>query len=85
MVEDWELGQLFWNSLKHNNDEQLACQDVKNKFFDHFCNKTDLHFFLGTNFIQHSQKSRNPFIIIGLFYPPKVSKPNTTQLKIDFD
>ena len=85
MVEDCELGQLFWNSLKHKQDEQLACQDVKNKYFDHFYNNTDLHFFLGTNFVQHSQKSRNPFIIIGLFYPPTVTKPNTTQLKLDFD
>ena len=85
MVEDWEIGQLFWNTLKHKQTEQIALQDVKNKYFNHFCNKTDLHFFLGTNFVQHTQKSRNPFIIIGLFYPLKVTKPNTTQLKLDFD
>jgi len=85
MVEDWELGQLFWNSLKYHQDEQLACQAVKSKYFDEFCNKKELYFFLGTNFVQHSQKSKNPFIIIGLFYPPIASKQILNQLKIEFD
>ena len=85
MVEDWEIGQLFWNTLKHKQTEQLALQDVKNKYFNHFYNKTDLHFFLGTHFVQHSQKSKNPFIIIGLFYPPKVTRQSSNQLKMEFD
>lgn len=79
MVEDWELGQLFWKQLEKKQDEVIACQDVKKKYFDQFCFKTDLHFFLGTNYIHHSQNAKNPFIIVGLFYPPKVD-----QLQFDF-
>jgi len=30
MIEDWETGMLFWNSLKrHEGDEYKACEDVK--------------------------------------------------------
>jgi hypothetical protein len=79
MIEDWELGQLFWNQLEKKQDEAIACQDVKKKYFDQFCSKTDLHFFLGTNYVYHSQNARNPFIIVGLFYPPKID-----QLQFDF-
>jgi len=30
MVEDWETGQLYWNSLRrYDGDEAKACLDVK--------------------------------------------------------
>ena len=33
MIEDWEIGQLFWNSLRRNEgDEGLAIEDVKKKY-----------------------------------------------------
>lgn len=33
MIEDWELGQLYWNCLKAaRGDESVACQKVKEKF-----------------------------------------------------
>ncbi len=66
MVEDWELGELFW---KYDNEE-LACQKVKEKYFDYMVNECDLHFFLGTTQKFHNV-GPNPFIIIGLFYPQK--------------
>ncbi len=83
MVEDWELGQLYWKQFNKRKDEQLACLDVRQKFFDHFCSKTDLYFFLGTNFKHHTRNTRNPFIIVGVFYPPKNTPSNVEQLELD--
>ena len=71
MIEDWEVGQLYWNCLSnHNGDEVKAIEDVKKKYFDHFVNDCDLYFFLGTSQAFHL-RSRNPFMIIGAFYPKK--------------
>ena len=70
MIEDWELGMLYWNCLeKANGDELKACQKVKEKYFDEMCHKKDIHFFLGTTKKFHNV-GPNPFIIIGTFYPP---------------
>ncbi len=74
MIEDWELGELYWNCLsKANGDEAIACQKVKEKYFNDFTKKRDLYFFLGTTLTNHAKNARNPFIIIGTFYPPKVN------------
>ncbi|MFR0676994.1 hypothetical protein [Dysgonomonas mossii] len=71
MIEDWELGQLYWNCLKSSNgDEELACKKVKEQYFDNFVENKNLHFFLGTT-RQFHKIAPNPFIIIGAFYPPK--------------
>lgn len=69
MIEDWEIGQLFWNYLtRHAGDEQKAIADVRRKYFDDFAKTKDLHFFLGTTQLHH-YPSLNPFIIIGTFHP----------------
>ncbi len=77
MIEDWETGELFWNCLKRNNgNETKACEDVKKKYYDDFSKTKDLHFFLGTTQVHHFI-SKNPFIIIGAFYPKHL-----TQLRL---
>jgi hypothetical protein len=69
MIEDWEIGQLYWNCFeKHNGNEEKAIADVKKKYFDDFAKTKDLHFFLGTTQLHH-YVSLNPFIIIGTFHP----------------
>lgn len=69
MIEDWEIGQLFWNCLaRHEGNESKAVADVKTKYFDDFAKTKDLHLFLGTT-KQHHHKSKNPFMIIGTFHP----------------
>ena len=71
MIEDWEIGALYWNCLKrHHNDEQKAVIDVKNKY-EGFISKNEILLFLGTTKEFHIRKSKNPFVIIGVFYPPK--------------
>ncbi len=69
MIEDWETGMLYWNSLRrHEGNEAKACEDVKKKYFDDFARTKDYYFFLGTTQIHHYQ-ARNPFVIIGDFRP----------------
>jgi len=71
MIEDWEIGQLYWNCLaRHEGNETKAVEDVKKKYFDEFVKTKDLHLFLGTTKSYH-YVSPNPFIIIGVFYPKK--------------
>lgn len=79
MIEDWELGMLYWNCLKESKgDEEVACQKVKEKYFNWMCTERDIYFFVGTT-KQFHNIAPNPFIIIGTFYPPKV---DTKQLKL---
>ena len=69
MIEDWEIGMLYLNCLRNaDNDETVAIAKVKEKYLDAFLKK-DLYFFLGTTKSRHL-RSRNPFIIVGVFYPP---------------
>lgn len=72
MIEDWEIGQLYWNCLKrHEGDEAKACEDVKKKYFDDFAKTKDLYLFLGTTREFHLI-APNPFVIIGTFHPKKI-------------
>jgi hypothetical protein len=74
MIEDWETGELFWNCLKRNNgDEQKTCIDVRKKYLDDFSKTKDLYFFMGTSQTYHF-KSKNPFLIIGTFYPKHINQ-----------
>lgn len=79
MLEDWEVGALYWRIFDKTQNAKEACIKVSNKYLDDFVRTKDLYFFLGTNFIRHLKKARNPFIIIGIFYPQLES-----QYKLDF-
>lgn len=69
MIEDWEIGALFWNCLKQSaNNEAEAINLVRQKYWDEFSRK-DLFLFLGTTRQFHGW-AKNPFVIIGVFYPP---------------
>lgn len=74
MIEDWEIGQLYCNSLRRKNgDEKQACEDVKKKYFDDFAKKKDLYLFLGTTKVNHF-RAPNPFVIIGTFHPKPITQ-----------
>lgn len=70
MIEDWEIGQLYWNCLKkgHGNDKE-ALNKVRQRYETEFINQKDLYLFLGTTKQWHQRRSKNPFVIIGVFYP----------------
>lgn len=75
MIEDWETGMLYWNSLQqHNGDESKACEAVYRKYFEDFVKTKDYHFILGTT-LKHHHVSKNPFVIIGDFRPKPIIQP----------
>ena len=78
MIEDWEIGMLYFNCLtRAKGNEQIAVAKIREKYFDTFRGK-DLHFFLGTT-KQFHNVAPNPFIIVGVFYPPIPSESLQTS------
>ena len=74
MIEDWEIGALFWHCLSQTDgDEEAAKRLVREKYFDQFVQEKDLHLFVGTTFLNHNI-APNPFVIVGVFYPPKTDQ-----------
>ena len=74
MIEDWEIGMLYWNCLKkHKGDEEKACEDVKKKYFEDYAKTKDYYFILGTT-LKHHKTAKNPFIIIGDFRPKPIEQ-----------
>lgn len=72
MIEDWEIGALYWNCLKSaEGNEAEALLKVRAKYEQEFVNDKDIHLFLGTTREWHMRRAKNPFVIIGVFYPKK--------------
>jgi hypothetical protein len=72
MIEDWEIGALYWNCLRDaEGNEAIALQKVKDQYEHNFKNNKDVYFFLGTTRLWHMRRAKNPFVIIGVFYPKK--------------
>jgi hypothetical protein len=79
IITDWEVSALYNNCykkaiIKSKGSEKEAKEDAKEKVcqkYTDFIEKNDLYFFLGTTSKFH-YIAPNPFIIIGIFYPPKV-------------
>lgn len=77
MIEDWELGMLYWNCLKQcDGDEQEACRLVRQKYFVEMVQGRDFHFFVGTTKSFH-WRAPNPYIIIGTFWPKLIQEQPT--------
>lgn len=75
MIEDWEIGQLYWNCLRDaDGDERVALGKVRAKYVDAFLTEHDVHLFLGTTQKFHAMRALNPFVIIGVFYPKRVEQ-----------
>ena len=73
MIEDWEIGQLYWSCLARY-DEATAVRKVEEKYFEDFAKIKDLYLFLGTTHQAHIRKFSNPFVIIGTFHPPHLEQ-----------
>lgn len=79
MIEDWELGMLYWHCLEASGDEKVACEKVREKYLNIMTQGKDFYFFMGTTKKFHIM-APNPFIIIGTFYPKK----EDAELPLDF-
>jgi hypothetical protein len=67
MIEDWEIGALYWRLIDGGDSEEIAISKVKYKFYEEMCSeKRDMHFFVGT----HS--SFPSWMIVGTFSPPNL-------------
>lgn len=66
MIEDWEVGALYWRMRDHGASPNEAAGRVRAKFFDELCGPTkDTHFFVGT-ILAHPQT----WVVVGVFWPP---------------
>ena len=65
MIEDWEVGALYWKLVDQGASPQEASGQVKHKFLDELCGQDkDTHFFVGT-ILSHP----NSWVVIGVFWP----------------
>jgi len=70
MIEDWEIGALYWNCLRSaEGNEIIALEKVREQYESNFIKNKDIYLFLGTTKEWHMRRSKNPFVIIGVFYP----------------
>ena len=76
MIEDWEVGALFWRLVDQGFSHKDAADKVREKFLGALCGPDkDTHFFVGT--ILAYPKT---WVVIGVFYPkiqPKKRKAAT--------
>lgn len=79
-IIDWEIPQLYrkcrddCKKSTYQEREQEALEKVRQKLEDEFMSKKDLYFIVG-----NQQRYPEVFMIIGLFYPPKIE---SVQLKL---
>lgn len=72
MIEDWEIGALYWNCLRNaDGNESTALDKVRAKYEQEFLTNKDIYLFLGTTKEWHRRRASNPFVIVGVFYPKK--------------
>lgn len=72
MIEDWEIGALYWNCLRAaEGNEKIALEKVREQYEANFIKNKDIYLFLGTTKEWHLRRAKNPFVIIGVFYPKK--------------
>jgi len=76
MIEDWEIGELYWNCVRTSSSPEEAVEKVHAKYLNDFASK-DLYLYLGTT-KKYDRWASNPFVIIGVFYPPL-----NTQAQLD--
>ncbi len=72
-IIDWEIYELTRKLIRiYKNNFEAISSILTDKYFADIACKRDVYFFLGTNKYWHIRKSKNPFMIIGIFYPPKL-------------
>ena len=69
MIEDWEIGALYWNCLKTSKSPEEAADKVRRKYMEDLAS-SDVYLYLGTT-KKYDRWASNPFVIIGVFHPPE--------------
>lgn len=69
MITDWELGTLFLRESVRLGSDEAAAESVKKKYLKELCGPArDTRFFVGTRL------PFNVWLVIGVFWPPKLPK-----------
>ena len=69
MIEDWEVGALYWKLVDRGASPDEAAKSVKDKFLGQLCAADrDTHFYVGT-ILAHPKT----WVVIGVFWP-KIAK-----------
>ncbi len=64
MIEDWEVGALFWRLVDRGEPHERAAELVKEKFLDQMCGPDkDTYFYVGTIL------GYGRWVVIGVFWP----------------
>ncbi|MCX6646109.1 MAG: hypothetical protein NTY09_07115 [bacterium] len=65
MIEDWEVGALFWRLVDKGYSQTDAAKKVRDKFLNELCGpEKDSHFFVGT-ILTHPKS----WVVLGVFWP----------------
>lgn len=76
MIEDWEVGALYWKLIDKGASGQAAAEGIRKKFLEELCSPDrDTHYFVGT-VLAHPKS----WVVIGLFYPKRKDPPGTLEL-----
>jgi hypothetical protein len=71
MIEDWEVGALYWREVDRGASAEEAADSVKQKFFGEICSPDrDTYFFAGTVL------AHGTWVIVGTFWPKRSSQPS---------
>jgi len=74
MIEDWEVGALYWRLVDRGATPNEAAKSVREKFLDTLCAADrDTHFFVGT-ILTHPRS----WVVVGVFWP-KLTKGKSSQ------
>lgn len=69
-ITDWELGVLWLNEVERLGGEEKAAESVRSKYLDELCRADkDTRFFMGTVL------PYNRWMVLGVFWPPKIPQP----------
>ncbi len=75
MIIDWELGRFYLRMRDQYQDEKIACDEVRKRFYDTICAADrDTHFFVGTTL------EYGTWIVIGTFWPKKITDSQQLNL-----
>jgi len=75
MIEDWEVGALYWRCVDSGATPDEAASQVRHKFFDQICSSAnDTHFYVGT-VLAHPKS----WVIVGTYYPRRSRKEEEAQ------
>ncbi|MCH9022416.1 MAG: hypothetical protein IID32_06595 [Planctomycetes bacterium] len=67
MIEDWEIGALFWKLVDKGASHEDAAASVRDKFLNQLCGADkDTHFYVGTILAYPTS-----WVVIGVLYPKK--------------